>query len=98
MERHQSTPAEQQVAELGEGKEVDEEGDDEGFHVLGGQPDGVGEHAHSSVELEHVDKLERGQEDDDSHDEAVRLIPDADRHEVDVFTCQITSNYCSEPL
>lgn len=35
--------AEQQVGELRECKEVDEEGDDERFHVLGGQLDGVGE-------------------------------------------------------
>lgn len=79
--------AEQQVSELGEGKEVDEKGDDEGLHILGGQLDGVGEHAHASVELQHVDELERRQEDDDGHDEAVHLVPDANCHEVDIFAC-----------
>jgi len=86
--RHRLTPAEQQVCELGEGEEVDEESDDEGFHVLGGQFDGVREHAHASIELEHVDEFESRQEDDHRHDEAARLVPDADRHEVDVFTCR----------
>jgi len=50
--------------------------------------DGVGEHAHAPVELEHVDKLESGEEDDQCHHEAVRLVPDADRHEIDVLACR----------
>jgi len=79
--------AEQQVSELGEGEEINEEGDDEGFHVLGGQSDGVGEQSHASVELEHVDELQRRQEDDDRHYEAVHFVPDADSHEVHVLTC-----------
>ena len=83
--------AEQQVRQLREGEEVDEERDDEGFHVLGGQFDGVGQHAHASVELQHVDELESRQEDDQRHDEAVRLVPDADRHEVDVLACRNAS-------
>lgn len=72
---------------MGEGEEVNEECDDKGFHVLGGQSDGVGQHAHASIELEHVDKLQRRQEHDQRHYEAVHLVPDADSHEVHVFTC-----------
>ena len=89
--------AEQQVCKLGEGKEVNKEGDDEGFHVLGGQPDGVGEHAHASVKLEHVNELQGGQEDNNGQHESGNLVPDANRHEVDIAACTTTSRNSPSP-
>ena len=78
---------EQQVAHEAEREVVDEEGDAEELEVLRRQADRVAEHAHAPVELEHLDELDRRHEHDARENQAEHLVPDRDRHEVDVVAC-----------
>ena len=70
---------------LRKGEEVDEEDDGERLEVSRRQPDGVTHDAHATVELQHLDELQRRHEDDERHDEAEQLVPDRQRHEVHVL-------------
>lgn len=88
---HEATIVDQNLAkdnicELCKGKEVDEEDNGKVPQIPGGHLDCISKHAHASVELEHLDEFDSGDEHYYSQEPGEELIPDGDGYKVHIVT------------